>query len=64
MREEAKRKIGEMVERFQRNIDAYKSGSYNETQLRREFIDPFFETLGWDVANRGGDAEQDKDVAQ
>ena len=62
MGEEAKRKIGEMVERFQRNIDAYKSGSYNETQLRREFIDPFFETLGWDVANRAGYAEQYKDV--
>src|SRR3989337_2564061 len=62
MGEEAKRKIGEMVERFQRNIDAYKGGSYNETQVRREFVDPFFEALGWDVANRAGYAEQYKDV--
>lgn len=62
MGEEAKGKIKELVERFHRNIDAYKTGSYNETQLRREFIDPFFESLGWDVANRAGYAEQYKDV--
>ncbi len=32
-----------LVENFERHIDAYKSGPYNETQLRREFIDPLFE---------------------
>ncbi len=38
------------------------SPAYNETQLRREFIDPFFEALGWDVTNKAGYAEQYKDV--
>lgn len=38
--------IHDLVERFDRNYEAYKSGSYNETQVRREFIDPFFEALG------------------
>ncbi len=61
MIEEAKKKINDLVERFLRNIDVYKS-SYNETQVRREFIDPFFESLGWDVANIAGYAEQYKDV--
>lgn len=42
----------ELVERFRRNEAAYRSGQYNETQVRREFIDPFFECLGWDVNNR------------
>ena len=32
-------KVVELVERFDRNLDAYRSGRYNETQLRREFID-------------------------
>ena len=32
----------DLVERFDRNRDAYKSVQYNETQLRREFLDPFF----------------------
>jgi len=44
--------ILELIERFERNMEAYKSGVYNETQVRREFIDPFFEALGWDVNNR------------
>jgi len=29
-----------LIERFERNRDAYRSHEYNETQLRREFIDP------------------------
>lgn len=52
----------ELVERFERNLEAYKSGQYNETQVRREFIDPFFMALGWDVDNRQGYAEAYKDV--
>src|SRR5450759_5363431 len=52
----------ELIERFSRNRDAYLSGAYNETQLRREFIDPFFETLGWDMLNKAGYAEAYKDV--
>ena len=55
-------KILELVDRFERNIDAYKRGKYNETQVRREFIDPFFKVLGWDVDNEGGYAEAYKEV--
>jgi type I restriction-modification system DNA methylase subunit len=59
---EALKQISNLVERFERNIEAYRSPAYNETQLRREFIDPFFEALGWDVTNKAGYAEQYKDV--
>ena len=31
-------------------------------RLRKEFVDPFFECLGWDLANREGYAEAYKDV--
>jgi len=51
-----------LVKRFESNRDAYKAGKYNETQVRREFIAPFFEELGWDVANKHGYAEAYKDV--
>jgi len=54
--------ILDLVARFERQADAYKSGAYNETQLRREFLDPFFKALGWDVDNTGGYAEAYKDV--
>ena len=40
--------IKKLVERFRENCDVYCSTPYNETQARREFIDPFFKALGWD----------------
>lgn len=51
-----------LLETFDRNLETYRSGRYNETQLRREFIDPFFSALGWDVGNTSGYAEPYKDV--
>jgi len=54
--------IIKLVETFDYNIDAYKKGRYKETQVRREFIDPFFEGLGWDISNKQGFAEAYKDV--
>lgn len=58
----AKEEIEKLVERFARNLDAYKRADYKEAHVRVEFIDPFFETLGWDVRNVRGYAEQYKDV--
>ena len=58
----APHEIIELVERFQENLASYTSGTYNETQLRREFIDPFFRALGWDIDNAAGHAEAYKDV--
>ena len=31
--------IADLVERFEQQGEAYKSGQYNEAQLRKEFID-------------------------
>ena len=55
-------KIADLVELFRANEAAYKNPAYNETQTRREFIDPFFEALGWDVDNERGYAPAYKDV--
>ena len=55
-------KLKELIERFKNNIVSYKSGQYNETQVRREFIDPLFKLLDWDVDNEQGYAEAYKDV--
>ena len=54
--------VNRLVERFEHNHSAYLSPAYNETQLRREFLDPFFKALGWDVDNEAGHAPQYKDV--
>ena len=54
--------VTRLIETFYRNIEAYKHHDYNETQLRHEFLDPFFMALGWDVNNTEGLAEAYKDV--
>ena len=53
--------IVDLVERFGRDIDSYRSGAYNEAQVRREFIDPMFRALGWDVDNEAGYAPAYRD---
>jgi predicted type IV restriction endonuclease len=62
---EAPEAVRKLVERFAEHADSYRSGSsgsYNETQIRREFIDPLFKALGWDIDNTAGHAEAYKDV--
>ena len=57
-----KSELKSLVDQFGRYVDDYKHGNYNETQIRREYIDPLFENLGWDVSNRNGYAEAYKAV--
>jgi Type I restriction enzyme R protein N terminus (HSDR_N) len=56
---EAPKPIIDLIERFERNIESYHNTTYNETQVRQEFINPFFEALGWDITNK---TRQDKMV--
>jgi predicted type IV restriction endonuclease len=55
-------KVLRLIDTFDNNLSAYRSGKYNETQVRREFIDPLFKALGWDIDNEQGYAEAYKDV--
>ncbi len=55
-------RVRQLIETFEQNIAAYRSQK-NETELRRQFLDPFFEALGWDVDNRKGFDERSKEVA-
>jgi type I restriction-modification system DNA methylase subunit len=55
-------KFSELVTRFEEQQDSYKSIAYNETPTRRDFIDPFFKALGWDVDNAEGYAESYREV--
>lgn len=54
--------IANLVDKFDRNIEEYKHPKYNETLIRVEFINPFWEALGWDVNNRAGYALSFRDV--
>jgi hypothetical protein len=35
----------DLTARFAEQLDDYKRGRYNETQLRRDFLDPLFKFL-------------------
>jgi predicted type IV restriction endonuclease len=52
----------DLIARFREQLPDYKRGQYNETQLRRDFLDPLFRLLGWDVDNRAGYAESFREV--
>jgi predicted type IV restriction endonuclease len=60
--EKAPPNVVKLVKRFCEQVEDYRAGRYNETQVRREFIDPLFKALGWDVDNAQGYAEAYKDV--
>jgi len=48
--------VKKLVDNFEKNeIDYCRSSSnYNEAQLRKDFVEPFFAALGWDVQNKMG----------
>ena len=49
---EAPKEIVDLVKRFEDYQHIYKSKTYNETELRNHFVNPFFEALGWDVQGK------------
>ena len=51
-----------LIETFATHRDHYRSSGYNETEVRREFLDPLFKALGWDIDNEQGYADAYKDV--
>jgi len=54
--------VADLVERFQRDRKVFLSAEYKEESLRKEFLNPFFESLGWDVSNKAGLTEVFKPV--
>ncbi len=58
----APKEVLELVAKFENGLDSYTSPKFNETQTRREFIDPLFRALGWDIDNSEGVADAYKDV--
>jgi len=55
-------KIKSLITRFEDQYESYMNSEYNETKTRRDFIDPFFKALGWDIDNEAGYAEAYREV--
>lgn len=52
--EEKIRLLQNKVDLYSANLEQYKQKSYNETQVRVDFVNFFFQLLGWDVLNENG----------
>ena len=49
-----------LVEKFESGKARFKNPQYNETALRVEFINPFFEALGWNVRDSAQVSHEDR----
>lgn len=51
-----KEKLEILINNFKQHLDYYKNSknNYNETETRNEYLNPFFNLLGWDVNNTKG----------
>lgn len=54
--------IHELVDKYKKDRDYYRSPQYNESQLRTDFLDPLFELLGWDIKNTAGKPFTEREV--
>ena len=54
--------ITQLINKYNSNRDYYQTSNYNETQLRSDFLDPFFELLGWDIKNNAVKPTNEREV--
>jgi hypothetical protein len=54
--------IKQLIEKYKKSRDYNLTSKYNETQLRSDFLDPFFELLGWDIKNNAGKPTNEREV--
>jgi len=60
--EVARAQVAGLVREFAADADRYTSTAFGEAETRTQFIDRFFEALGWDVTNRAQAHLYDQDV--
>lgn len=54
--------IKNLVQKYHENRETYLKSTYNETQLRTDFLDPLFELFGWDIKNAQGNPTNEREV--
>ena len=52
MQKEAEEKIKELVERYKKVKNSGELKSYKEEEVKKGFIEPLFEALGWDISEK------------
>src|SRR4030066_1736277 len=51
-----------LISKFEKDRNYYLSKGYPEAQVRLDFINPFFNALGWDIENKAQKPPNDRDV--
>ena len=54
--------IRDLINRYEAERTRFLKSSYNETQLRTDFLDPLFSILGWDINNAQGKPTNEREV--
>lgn len=54
--------VKKLIEKYNADRKYYLTNKYNETLLRSDFLDPFFELLGWDIKNNAGKPTNEREV--
>lgn len=55
-------KLQTLVSKFEKDKTHYLSKGYLEAQVRIDFINPFFNALGWDIENEAQKPPHERDV--
>jgi len=56
------KELSRLVGIFEHSLAGLKSSGYVEAQLRDDFLNPFFRSLGWDLENRAGLIQSKREV--
>jgi type I restriction-modification system DNA methylase subunit len=51
-----------LISKFEKDKNHYLSKGYPEAQVRIDFLNPFFEALGWDMENKAHKSPHERDV--
>jgi predicted type IV restriction endonuclease len=54
--------IQSLVKKFDQDKNHYLQKGYPEAQVRIDFLNPFFDALGWDIENKAHKPPHDRDV--
>ncbi len=60
--ESFEKELNRLATSFGKRLAELKQPGYAEAQLRDDFLNPFFRALGWDMENRAGLIQQEREV--
>jgi type I restriction-modification system DNA methylase subunit len=61
-KDQSKKVVSELVEKFDKGKKFYKSTDYKEANLEDDFLKPFLRALNWNVSNEGIQRAADREV--